>query len=480
MTADAYEITQLIDGQWRGGEPVTDRYNPADPADLVSRTVSGTAADVDAAATAAAAAQVGWAAMTGPERGTVLTRAGQLLRDRIEVVARDLTREEGKTLAEATGEVRRAADILEFFGAECWRAHGQTFPSGVADTHVFSRREPLGVVGLITPWNFPIAIPTWKAAPALAAGNAVVLKPAQLTTVSTMHLARALADVGLPPGVLNIVHGSGAVVGESIVRHEMVRAVSFTGSNGVGRRIGELAAARRIRVQLEMGGKNPVVVLDDADPERAADLVAASAFGLTGQACTATSRVICTPSVHDRVVDALARRAEAYAPGDGLRATVKMGPVVSAAQLATNVRYLKDALGEGANLATGTLAFEGMLFPPAVLTAVEPTHRIAQEEVFGPVVSVLRAPNLDAAIDLANAVPFGLSAALVTQNLTAVARFVERIQAGVVKINRPTGGVDLNVPFGGVKESSSNTYREQGSGALDFYTWTKAVYIGAN
>ncbi len=474
-----YRITHLIGGEWTDAETVDERTNPADPSDVVAEIAAGSPELVDSAVRTAAAAQPTWAAMTGPARGAVLSGAAGLIRARVDIIARDLTREEGKTLAEATGEVRRAADILDFFGAESWRSHGQTLPSGVPNTHVFTRREPMGVVGLITPWNFPIAIPTWKLAPALAAGNAVVMKPAQLTTVSTMHLANALLEAGLPAGVLTLLHGKGTVVGNAIVKHELISAVSFTGSNVVGRGIGELTAARGVRVQLEMGGKNPVVVLDDADPDRAADIIAGGAFGLTGQACTATSRVIATPGVYDAVVEALTKRAAVYAPGNGLADGVKMGPVVSKSQLATDESYLDIAIKQGASVAVGG-STNGLMFAPTVLTDVAPHHRVAREEVFGPVVGLLRARDEDHAIELANDSEFGLAAALVTQRLSSIAKFVERIQAGVVKINRPTGGVDLNVPFGGVKESSNNAYREQGAQALDFYSWTKSVYVGVD
>jgi len=472
-----YRITHLIDGEWMDGETVDERVNPADSADKVAEIVAGDADTVDRAVHAAARAQREWAAKTGPQRGAILTEAGRLVRSRVETIARDLTREEGKTLGEATGEVTRAADILEFFGAECWRSSGITLPSGVPGTHVYTRREPMGVVGLITPWNFPIAIPAWKAAPALAAGNAVVMKPAQLTTVSTMHLANALIEAGLPAGVFTLVHGKGSVVGNAIVEHELVKAVSFTGSNAVGTEIGRLASGRGARVQLEMGGKNPVIVLDDADVERAADIIAAGAFGLTGQACTATSRAILTPGAYDAVAEALVRRTAEFAPGNGLDAGVKMGAVVSESQLNTDVSYLEIAEREGATVLAGG-GSAGLLFQPTVLGDVRPNHRVAREEVFGPVVSLIRARDEDHAIELANDTEFGLSAALVTQRLSSIAKFVERVQAGVVKINRPTGGVDLNVPFGGVKGSSNNAYREQGSQALDFYSWTKSVYLG--
>jgi aldehyde dehydrogenase (NAD+) len=476
--ASTYRITHFVDGEWTNDDTSNERVNPADSTDTVAELSVGDAALVDRAIRSASAAQQRWAAMTGPARGAVLSGAAALIRARSPQIAEDLTREEGKTRAEALGEVRRAADILEFFGAECWRANGTTLPSSVPGTHVYTRREALGVVGLITPWNFPIAIPTWKTAPALAAGNAVVVKPAHLTAVSTMHLANALSEAGLPPGTFTLIHGRGSVVGDAMVKHELIKAVSFTGSNAVGRQIGRLAAERGIRLQLEMGGKNPVVVLDDADPDRAADIIATGAFGLTGQACTATSRVICTPSIYDAVAAALAQRATAYAPGNGLVEGVMMGPVVSEDQLTTNSEYVEIAINEGATLLSGGTS-DGQLFHPTIFTDVQPDHRVAREEVFGPVVGLIRARDEDHAIDLANDTEFGLSAGLVTQRLSSVAKFAQRIQAGVVKVNRPTGGVDLNVPFGGVKESSNNAYREQGSQALDFYSWTKSVYVGA-
>ncbi|GGF18313.1 aldehyde dehydrogenase family protein [Subtercola lobariae] len=473
-----YRVTHLIGGEWTDDDTADERTNPFDPLDVVAEIAAGSPELVDRAIQVAAASQSAWGKLTGPARGAVLQGAADIVRSRVDTIARDLVREEGKTIAEATGEVRRAADILDFFGAECWRANGETLPSGVPNTLVFTRREPMGVVGLITPWNFPIAIPTWKLAPALAAGNAVVMKPAQLTTVSTMHLANALREAGLPAGVLTLVHGKGTVVGNAIVKHGLVSAVSFTGSNAVGRQIGEIAAKRGIRVQLEMGGKNPVVVLDDADPEHAADIIASGAFGLTGQACTATSRAIVTPQVYDAVVDAVISRAASFTPGDGLDPSVKMGPVVSTSQLATDESYLDIAVKEGATIAHGGQV-NGLLFEPTVLTDVDPKHRIAREEVFGPVIGILRARNEDHAIELANDTEFGLSASLVSQRLSSVAKFIELSQAGVVKINRPTGGVDPNVPFGGVKESSNNAYREQGAQALDFYSWTKSVYVGS-
>jgi alpha-ketoglutaric semialdehyde dehydrogenase len=476
------EVRQLrhyIGGEWVG-DPTETRHNPARPDDVVAISARADTKSVADAITAAEQAQRAWAAMTGPARGTVLLDAADILRSRIDEVARDLTREEGKTLAESKGEVRRAIDVLRFFGGEGWRVGGQNLPSSVPATFVYTRKEPLGVVAAITPWNFPIAIPAWKIAPALVAGNAVVLKPAEITPVSTWHLTRSLVDAGLPPGVLNVVFGQGSVVGDELVSDPRVGAVSFTGSVAVGGRIHDRVTARKARVQLEMGGKNPLIVLDDADAGIAARIAAAGAFGLTGQACTATSRIICTPGIKDAFVDALIAEVGRTRVGDGLDETTTMGPVVSEAQLATDRRYLDLAADEGGHVVAGADEPDGLMQRPAIVTGVAPHHRIAQEEVFGPVVGILDADDLDSAIAIANDVPFGLAAGIVTTDLRAAHRFAERIQAGVVKVNRPTSGLDLNVPFGGVKDSSTNTFREQGAVAVDFYTWSKSVYMGVD
>lgn len=479
MSTTTYEIMHLIDGQ-RTGRPEHERRNPARPDDLVALTPLGDAETVASAVAAARAAQREWGTATPAARGTVLTRAAEILTARSDEIAQDLTREEGKTLTEARGEVLRAAEIFRFFGGEGLRMTGQTFPSAVPDTFIYTKKEALGVVGLITPWNFPIAIPAWKTAPALIAGNAVVLKPAALTPVSVWHLSRALEDAGLPQGVFNVVYGRGGLIGDAIVTHPDVAAISFTGSTAVGRSIYNKAAARMARVQLEMGGKNALVVLDDADPYRAAQIAASGAFGLTGQACTATSRVICTPGIFNEFLDALVTEAKTYRAGDGLLEGTRMGAVVSESQLQTDREYLDIARSEGSQIITENDKGEGLIFDPVVITGVEPHHRIAREEVFGPVLSVLAAQDLEAAITLANDVPYGLSAGLVTNDLRAAHHFANNVQAGVVKINRPTGGVDLNVPFGGVKDSSTNTYREQGAAAVDFYSWTKSVYTGVD
>ncbi|MGH3358204.1 MAG: aldehyde dehydrogenase family protein, partial [Nocardioidaceae bacterium] len=362
-------IQNLIAGE-RSGEAQYERRNPADPSEVVATAPSSGAAEVDAAVAAAADAQAAWAAKSSVARGAVLLDAADLLRRRHADIARDLTREEGKTLAEATGEVRRAIDILRFFGAAGWHSGGDTLPSAMPDTSVYTRAEPLGVVGLITPWNFPIAIPAWKMAPALISGNAVVIKPAELTPVSVGHLSQALMDAGLPAGVLNVVHGKGSVVGDAMVRHREVAGVSFTGSTAVGNGIRDLLDERRARVQLEMGGKNAYLVLDDADPDRAAGVVAAGGFGLTGQACTATSRVYVTPGVRDAFLKALRERAATLSVGDGLTDGVTMGPVVSEDQLDKDVSAVRAAAAAGYD--TGDVAEpSGQRFSPVVVSGAE-------------------------------------------------------------------------------------------------------------
>lgn len=473
------QISNLIGGAWTG-EPELERRNPADGNDVVFVAPRSTGRDVDDAVAAAKQAQTAWAARPPAARGAVLMDAAELLRARLPQVARDLTREEGKTLAEATGEVRRAIDVLRFFGSSGWRPTGELLPSATPATTVQTHAEPLGVVGLITPWNFPIAIPAWKLAPALVSGNGVVIKPAELTAASVTHLAQALLDAGLPEGVLNVVNGRGSVVGDAIARHADVAALSFTGSTAVGQQLRQVLDRRGARVQLEMGGKNAYLVVDDADPERAAASLALGAFGLTGQACTATSRVYVTPGIRDQLVEQLRKRAEAIVVGNGLDSGVDMGAVVSGDQLAQDRAALREA--EAAGFDTGTVGGrdvgESQLFPPVVLTGVPHEHRLAREEIFGPVVAVIDVADYDEGVARVNDSTYGLTAGIATTSLGTAYDFAARARAGVVKVNRPTTGLDLNVPFGGVGSSSTNTFREQGERATDFYTWSKSVYIG--
>lgn len=471
------EVQNYVSGAW-DGTPEVERRNPADANDVVALSVSSAASVVEDAVRAADEAWPKWSELPSPARGRVLLDAAQMLDSRAPVVAEDLVREEGKTRSEALGEVRRATDVLRYFGAQGWSQSGDVLPSGFPQTMVYTRREPLGVVGVVTPWNFPIAIPAWKIAPALMGGNAVVWKPAELTSLTASHLVRALNDAGLPPGVLNLVLGRGSVAGEALIRDASVAAVSFTGSTDVGLQIYDVVSRRRARVQLEMGGKNALVVLGDADIARAAEIGAAGAFGLTGQACTATSRIYCTHAVLEEFVSAFVARSQDYKPGDGRLEGVRMGPVVSQSQVESIASAVEKAKGEGAEVVCGAGAPNGLFYSPTVVTGVTATSDIVRNEVFGPVVAVIGISGLGEGIAAVNDSRYGLTAGICTRDISKAQEFAARAQVGVVKVNRPTTGLDLNAPFGGVKDSSTNTYREQGPTAMDFYTWVKTVYLG--
>ncbi len=462
------------------GEAAKERRNPARLDQVAVLSPEGGKAEVEAAIVAAAAAQRSWADTPAPARGAILLRAAQLLRERSDEIAEDLVREEGKTLAEATGEVGRAIGVFQFFGSLGWASTGSIYPSSFPGTTVTTRREPLGVVALITPWNFPIAIPAWKAAPALISGNAVVLKPAELTPMSATHLGRALHDAGLPAGVFNVVHGRGRVVGDALARDRRVAGLSFTGSTAVGLQLQQTLNSRGARVQLEMGGKNGVLVLDDADPRKAAQVVAAGAFSLTGQACTATSRVYVTPGIRQAFLEELTTLASGYTPGDGLDAGTKMGPVVSDSQVERHVSAVQDAVDAGSRLLHGEPRADGLYFAPVVATEVAHDAPLATEEIFGPILAVVDVPDYEAGLAAINDSPYGLTAGICTDSLAYSTDFTNRVEAGVVKVNRPTSGLDLHVPFGGIKDSSSNTFREQGHSATDFYTWEKTIYTGTD
>jgi len=391
-----------------------------------------------------------------------------------------LSREEGKTLPESTGEVMRAARICKYFAGEALRRHGQTLDSTRPSIDVETHREAVGVYGLITPWNFPIAIPAWKSAPALAFGNTVVLKPATPTPAIAHAFGQILIEAGAPPGVFNLVIGEGGV-GRAIVAHEGIDGISFTGSQGVGASVGEGAMKRQARVQLEMGGKNPLVVLDDADLDRAATCAIDGAFFATGQRCTASSRIIVTEGIHDRFVKALAERARSLRVGDALDPNTQIGPAVSESQLEQNLRYVGIARDEGGKILTGgeplTLDKRGYYMAPTVVADTAPDQRINCEEVFGPVASTVRVRDYEEALEIANRGEFGLSAGIVTNSLKHSRHFRRAIRAGMVMVNLPTAGVDYHVPFGGTRKSSYGA-REQGFAAVEFYTQTKTVYIG--
>ena len=477
--------TNFIAGEWvaaKSGQTFQ-TTNPADTREVVAEYPLSGKDDTIAAIAAARTAFPGWAATTSPARGRILSKTSQILEARKAELAELLTREEGKTLAEATGEVQRAADIFRFFGGLSYTLGGSTIPHDLPGNLLFTRREPLGVVALITPWNFPIAIPAWKLAPALVAGNAVVIKPASQAPALTLEIAKALAEAGLPKGVLNVVVGEGRAVGGELATNPAIAALSFTGSYGVGNQIYQQLAQRMARAQMEMGGKNPTIVLADADLDLAARLVTIAGFGLTGQACTATSRVIVEKSVAEAFTAKLVEKAKALVVGNGRTAGVTMGPAVSEAQLAGNLDYVKIAQSEGATLhyggarlTEGDLA-HGYFMQPTVLGNVKPTSRIACEEVFGPVVSIIPVENFEEALAVANSVDVGLSASIVTRDLKKAMTYAERIEAGVVKINQISTGLALQAPFGGVKKSSTDSFKEQGPGAIEFYSKLKTVYL---
>lgn len=457
--------------------------NPADTRETVTEYPQSGAEEARKAISAAQTAFEGWSRTTPVARGRVLSKASQIIESRKAELAELLTREEGKTLAESTGEVQRAVDIFRFFGGLSFTLGGQTIPHELPGNLLYTRREALGVVGLITPWNFPIAIPAWKLAPALVSGNAVIIKPASQAPALTLELAKALHEAGLPNGVLNVVVGDGRAVGGELATNSAVVALSFTGSYKVGNQIYQQLAQRMARPQMEMGGKNPTIVLADADLDLAATLVVKAGYGLTGQACTATSRVIVEKSVAAALTEKIAAKAKALKVGNGLTQGIDMGPAVNQQELDGNFEFIDSALKEGAELVCGGQRLKdgdlahGYFMQPTLLTNVTPKMRIARDEVFGPVIALMPVGDFDEAMAVANGVDVGLSASIVTRDIKKAMLYTERIEAGVVKVNQISTGLALQAPFGGTKKSSSDTFKEQGASAVDFYTRTKTVYL---
>lgn len=472
----------LIGGTWQetGGGDVIDRRSPADESDLVATFPSASRDDAKRAVDAAVAAQSDWADTSAHDRGQYLRKTATILSERKTELSELLTREMGKTIGSSRGEVQRAIDLLNYYAEVARDYGGMTTPSTSENTLSYTEREPWGTAAIITPWNFPIAIPTWKLAPALAAGNTVVFKPASNTPAIAGALVEAFDEAGLPHGVLNFVTGPGSVVGDEFVANPDTDVVSFTGSYGVGKRVHEDAAEAGKRVQCELGGKNPIIVDDSADIDLAVELTIGGAFGVSGQACTATSRAIVLEDVYDEYLDALVDAVESFSVGDPMDEATDMGPKVTADSLDGDLEYIQAGIEEGGTVVTGGERIEdtaGHFIEPTVVTDVEPEMRIAQEEIFGPVLSVLTASDYDEAIGIANGVQYGLSASICTNRLDRAKEFASDIETGVVKINQASTGVELQMPFGGRKQSSSETYKEQGRGALDFYTHEKAVYM---
>ena len=480
MSTTSDTIRSYVGGEWRDGVRTAADVNPARPSESVATVSAGDASVATAAIEAARRAFPGWRGTPPPARGDLLRKASDLLEQRADEVGRDLTREEGKTLAEGIGETRRAVAILRYYAGETLQPDGETYPSASPATFLYARREPVGVVVAITPWNFPIAIPAWKIAPALAYGNTVVWKPAEIVPLTATHLLRALIDAGLPPGVLNLVIGKGSEVGDTLVTHEAVDAITFTGSNSVGRRLQLKATERGKKVQLELGGKNPAVVLADADLDHAAEHVARGAFLSAGQKCTATSRVIVEAPALDAFQERLVALATSWKLGDPLDAATRVGPLASEAQLETVSGYLEQGARDGARVLAGgrraTDLGDGYYVPPTVLAGLSPESKVVREEIFGPVAAVIPAAGYAEAVALANDTPFGLTASLFTRDLGKALRFAADIRTGVVKINQESAGLEFQVPFGGMKDSSSGS-REQGKAAREFFTQWKTVYM---
>jgi alpha-ketoglutaric semialdehyde dehydrogenase len=474
------ELRSYVGGSWSGGATTLPDLNPARPAEVVAEVFAADAALARDAVAAARDAFPSWSNGPAPARGEILRRAADLLDARADDVGRDLVREEGKTLAEGVGETRRAAAILRYYAGQTLEPDGETYPSASGSTFLFARREPVGVVLAITPWNFPIAIPAWKLAPALAYGNTVVWKPAELVPLTSVHLVQALVDAGLPAGVLNLVLGRSGEVGDALVGSDF-DALTFTGSNEIGRRLQLGAVERGKKVQLELGGKNPAVVLADADLELAAEQVARGAFLSAGQKCTATSRVIVERAALEPFTERLVRRAREWRLGDPLDPETKVGPLASEAQLERVSGYLDVARRDGATALAGGGRAEidgGFYVHPTVLADVAADSAVVREEIFGPVAALLEVDSYEQAVAVANDTPFGLSAALFTRDLGRALRFAREVRAGVVKINQESAGLELHVPFGGTKQSSSGS-REQGKAAREFFTEWKTVYVDA-
>jgi methylmalonic acid semialdehyde dehydrogenase len=473
----------FINGEWVESKStkIFERRNPANSDEVVARIPLSTREEMKHAIAAARAAFPAWRDAPAPNRGKILFKVVRIMEEQKEELARLLTREEGKALKDALGEVQRAINIAEFMAGEARRINGETLPSETAKTFTYTIRQPLGVVGAITPWNFPVAIPIWKIAPALVYGNTVVLKPAELTPLCAIRIAEIFAQAGLPAGVLNVILGAGEDVGDELVQNPLVHGLSFTGSTDIGCKIYATGAERQKKVQCEMGGKNPVVVLADADLKMALESVVGGAFASTGQRCTASSRVVVEEKVADEFVAMLVERTKTFAVGDGLVPGIEMGPSVDETQMNTVLKYIEIGKKEGTLLCGGARMSgpkyeKGWFVAPTIFDKVASDSRIAQEEIFGPVLSVIRVKDFDEALEVANSVRYGLSSSIYSTDSNKIFEFIDRIETGMTHVNSPTVGGEAHVPFGGTKHSSIGPH-EVGHGAMDFYTDTKVVYL---
>jgi aldehyde dehydrogenase (NAD+) len=476
-------FANFVGGKWvasASGATLENR-NPANARDLVGLFPDSTTTDAEAAIAAATRAFESWRLVPAPRRAEILFRAAQLIVARKDEFARDMTREMGKVLDETRGDVQEAIDMTYFLAAEGRRMHGQTAPSELRDKFALSLRQPLGVCSMITPWNFPMAIPSWKIIPALVCGNTVVLKPSELTPLSAVHFVKVLEEAGVPPGVVNLVTG-GPAVGETLTTHPDVAVVSFTGSTAVGRLVNQNAAPHFKKVHLEMGGKNAIMIMDDANLDLALEGCLWGGFGTTGQRCTAASRVIVHERVHDRFVEQFVARARALRVGDGLNPQTQMGPSISDRQLQKVMSYVEIGRQEGATIACGGRRLnegeyeDGYFHEPTIFTGVTPNMRIAREEIFGPVVSVIKCRSVDEAVSITNDVIYGLSASIYTQDINRAFRAMRDVYTGIFYVNAPTIGAEVHLPFGGTK-ATGNGHREAGLAALDVFSEWKSVYV---
>ncbi|MFP3126173.1 aldehyde dehydrogenase family protein [Ectobacillus funiculus] len=486
MTVNTEVKTYLnyINGKWQSSSSgeIQESINPANKNEIVGYVSSSTKADLDQAVTSAKQAQIAWRKLSAPARGDYLYKVANILEARLEEVAETMTREMGKTLPEAKGETARGVAILRYYAGEGMRKVGDVIPSTDSEAFMFTSRAPLGVVGVITPWNFPVAIPIWKMAPALVYGNTVVLKPATETAVTAAKVIECFYEAGLPAGVINMVTGSGSVIGQGIIDHPDINGITFTGSDGVGKRVGQGALARGAKYQLEMGGKNPVIVAEDADLDLAVEATISGGLRSTGQKCTATSRVIIQSSVYDVFKEKLLAKVKEIKVGEGLNSGTWMGPCASESQLNTVLDYIEKGKAEGAVLLHGgskceTIGLEnGFYVQPTVFENVNSNMTIAQEEIFGPVLALMKVDTMEEALTVANDVEFGLSASIFTTNIQKMLSFINEMEAGLVRINAESAGVELQAPFGGMKKSSSLS-REQGQAAIEFFTNIKTVFV---
>jgi alpha-ketoglutaric semialdehyde dehydrogenase len=488
MAASSYVLPKAyknyIGGEWveaRGGGTI-ENHNPAETEELIGLFPASTEQDVTLAVDAAKAAYNKWRLTPAPKRAEILFRAAEILIQRKEDYAIEMTREMGKVLAETRGDVQEAIDMTYFMAGEGRRLAGETTPSELPNKFAMSVRSPVGVAGLITPWNFPMAIPSWKAMPALVCGNTVVLKPAEDTPLSTHYLAQALEEAGLPGGVLNVVFGDGPGAGAPLLKNSDVNLVSFTGSTEVGRIVSQACAPTFKKCHLEMGGKNIIIVMDDANLDLAVEGAIWGGFGTTGQRCTAASRVAVQGNVYHEFMAKFVARAKALKVGDGLDPTTEMGPCINEQQLKTVMSYVEIGVTERAKLATGGHRLEkgdyarGWFHEPTVFVDCDPAMRICQEEIFGPVVALIPFERFDDALEIANGVKYGLSASIYTRNVNHAFRAQRDIEAGIIYVNAPTIGAETHLPFGGIK-NTGNGHRESGVAALDFYSEWKTLYI---